>query len=329
MDACGNDHQREKQKCAICLEDLFPTRNNTNNTPASARTKQPSTTAKGDLFHDTCIHAWHSAQRQRLSSSRASRSRLQNALICNCPLCNKPAQTFVKLFLDDDQVDQDEANSSNACLNSVTTEKGCAFASTSHTTTNVTTTAENNQAEPQQGPQTVTTEALLANQERIQTKLKRYKRKNKNLKQELQSERADMEEMLVSTIQNFYKIIDKHEEERQHWSRGALDLRRELDTTLEQHSKERREWNHQQTLLQQELQMVQKDCARAEHKVQSATEGLAEWKRNHAQQQSKLQVLMQEKSKLVHENRKLKKAVLTSHGAIRSENASGSSAKTT
>jgi hypothetical protein len=162
-------------------------------------------------------------------------------------------------------------------------------------------------------------EEFMANHERIQNKLRRYKRQNKSLKKELKAERAEMEEMVVSSIQNFYKIIEKHEDERNAWSRGAMDLRKELDSVRSQQAKERREWTIENMRMQQELSRVKQDCDKAECRVQKAAEGIDELKLYNKQRQSKLTAFMQEKTRLVHENRKLKKAVLTTHGSIRAE----------
>ena len=227
-------------------------------------------------------------------------------------MCKRPSQTFVKLFLDEHV--GHISNNSNLCKKSnITNEGHIATINTTAATADDTNTL-------QEGLQTTCAEELSAQQqERINNKLTRYKWQNKKLKQELQSERIEMEEMMVSTIQNFYKIVDKHEEERERLNRGAFELRQKLDVTLDQQSKERSQWKVQQKQMQQEIEKIKKDCILAEQNVQSATVGLAAMKLSQTKRQSKLQVLQQEKSKIAHENRELKKALLGSHDASRPE----------
>lgn len=251
----------------------------------------------GHCLHTGCFRQWQAAPYNNRRTSLACRPQRS----AKCPMCNSQADTFVPLFLDHHTSSSAETNKNVLCDNMETPPQ------------------DDDELLNSSNNKDFIMEELLANQERVKTKLKRCKRQNKSLKHELQTERKEVEEMLVSTIQNFYKIMDKHEAERKRWSQGALDLRRQLDDTLEDQIKERREWTLRQKLLQQQLVTLQNDCVRANQRVQSATEGLAELKMQHAKRQSKLQVVLQEKTKLVQDNRLLKKAVLTTHGPIRSE----------
>lgn len=291
-------HQSEKQKCAICLEDLFQTAND--NKTRSVGAVVPC----GHIFHEACIHAWYTVQRHHLSSTSRTltTSRSSNA----CPMCKRPSQTFVKLFLDEpvDPVIGEKTNSMGEGHIATTKSTGAAFGNTDA---------------QQEGSRTASTEELLAQQVRVNNKLARCKRQNKKLKEELQSERTEMEDMMVSTIQNFYKIVDRHEEKCKRWNRHEFELRQELDATVDQLSKERSEWKAQQQLMLQEVEKIKKDCALAEQNVQSAAIGLATMKLSQTKHQSRLQVLQQEKSQLAHANRKLKKTILGSHGTTRPE----------
>ena len=257
----------EKQKCAICLEDLF-SQQQQQQQPTKVASKQVGAVVPcGHCLHTDCFLEWGAFHRRQnmLTTCRA---------LPKCPLCNGPADTFVPLFLDHPVTTcvSENCNSKEDC------------------------------------------EVKGKDRERtlIKTKLKRYKPHTKQLKQQLQTERHEMEEMLVSTIQNFYKIIENHEEERQRWCKGAVELRKELDDAKESQAKERRDWTLQQEVAQRELESLEHDCRQANQRVQSATEGLNKLKIHTAKRQSKLQVALQDKRQLVQENRQLKKALLTS-----------------
>jgi hypothetical protein len=300
------ESQQTHQQCAICLDDLFHSHSTHATKNSATENNEPknnigAVSPCGHCYHVSCYRQWQLAHHRRRISSRSS-SGAAAAAALKCPMCNGTAEHFIKLYLNpfsrgggdknyDDKNQQDDFCNVDA----------------------------DNLIGEQQYTCLDTSEEMLAQHERIQIKLKRYKRQNKTLRKELRSERHEMEEMLVSTIQNFYKIIEKHEEERKRWSQGTMELRKELDAAKAAHAQEQREWTIQQKRMQQELHRVKQDCARAEHRVQRAADGLEDLKLCNAKRNSKLQALLQDKARLVNENRKLKKVVLTSQGSVRSD----------
>lgn len=283
----GPTYQRNpsnQQQCAICLERLFCS-------PVSSIADTDTSVPKicaivpcGHVFHQVCAKKWRSANDRRLAHTRYNNSR-ESTVQCKCPMCNAPTERFVTLYISstsgyDDSYDGYEKEEEE--------EDG---------------DENNNMAKACDSM-----EKLRANEERIRNKLQRYKRQNRSLKHELKRER-----------QNFYSIIEKQENERTTWSRETLELRRELDETLSFQRKERLEWDIKHKRMQQELHRLKNDCERADYQIQKASDGLAELKVFNKERQSTVKVLLQEKSRLMTENRSLKKTLLSTHGSIRTE----------
>ena len=272
-------------QCAICLDPLFGSSNCSRTTAATCAF------ACGHVFHRRCA-------KRHLMFSRAARRENDDdeskAFGCRCPLCNAPTESFLTLYLGSGDDSQNDIHEKEHNTNANANDSDNAINSLVDIDT----------------PPIELEDILMAQQEHIRNKMKRYKRQNKSLKKELKAERQEMEEMLETAIQNIYKIVEKHEEERQIWSQGAMELRTELDRVLEQHAQERRQWNIEQQRMRQELEKVKQDCDTAEYRVQKAAEGLEELKMYNKLRQSKLNALLHEKSRLVHENRRLKHAVM-------------------
>ncbi|CAB9522459.1 expressed unknown protein [Seminavis robusta] len=309
-----HDEDDDKQVCAICLANLFTS--STSNHHHHHHTVG-AVVPCGHCLHASCFRQWQQ------SSYNQGRNH------CNCPICNAPAKTFVTLFLEEPS-DNNKDTTSN--MHTTRTPKRSNHTSNvmsgtgipSRNGTATVATGNSNAMDPTTSNNTTTTnggggeeelQELLAHQERIKNKLKRYKRRNRTLQQELQSERQEMEDMLLSTIQNFYKIMDKHDEERHRWTSSTLELRHELDATLATLQQERLAHMLQKKLMEQDLDLLRRDCHVAQQRVTAATEGLAQLKVHNRQRQSTVHQLLQEKARLVEDNRKLKQVVAIVGGA--------------
>ena len=317
--SCRHDlQQQQRQKCPICLEDLFGSHNHKN----SNHKKVGACVPCGHCLHVECFEQWQAASEYHQKKQQQQERQTST----KCPMCNMPVPTFVNLFLDNHV--HDKASSRNNGEKGNTQERKKEedylqqrFSSLAMDENSNNDEDDDDDADFHDSVSTATSTSsvtqhqellLLANQQqqqeegRIKYKLRRYKRLNKSLRLELETERVETEELLASTIHHFYKIMDQHDQERKRLTSTAKTWQTKYEASQKQHAQERRDWNSQRKYMQAEVQKAQHSCLQADQQVQMATKGLADLKLKNTKRQCKVNVLKQERTTLLKENRKLK-----------------------